>query len=251
MWCSAVGFLGTLILSLLMTPRATNAQRPTKLAHIGQLNAGSPVSQPYTDAFRQGLRELGYIEGQHFVVEQRWAEGKGERLPDLAAEFVRLQVDVMVVGGVAATRAAQYATRTIPIVMAGTYDPVGEGFVASLAQPGGNITGLSWLGAELAGKRLEFLKATVPQLARLAVLANPANPAHAALMHNVTEAARALGLQLQVVEVRRPEELDTAFAAMTRDGADALLVLEEPLLLAGLRGRMADLAATHRLPAIY
>jgi putative ABC transport system substrate-binding protein len=191
------------------------------------------------------------VEGQNLVIETRYAAGSAEELPALAAELVRLQVEVIVASGTAPIRAAQHATPTIPIVMASTYDPVGAGFVASLARPGGNITGQSWLGAELPGKRLELLKALVPQLSRLAVLANPANPAHEPLLHNVTGATRVLGLQLQVVELRRPEELDAAFAAMTREGADALLVLEEPLLLTGLRGRMAELAVKHRLPTMF
>ena len=135
--------------------------------------------------------------------------------------------------------------------MTGTSDPVGQGFVASLARPGGNITGVSHLMAELPGKRLEILKETVPQSTRVAVLANPANPAYAAVLHNLTVAAQALGLHLHVVEVRRAEELDTAFAAMTREGADALMVLSDPLLMDTLLGRVADLAATSRLPAMY
>jgi putative ABC transport system substrate-binding protein len=135
--------------------------------------------------------------------------------------------------------------------MAVAYDPVGEGFVASLARPGGNITGLSWLGAELLEKRLELLKETVPQLSRIAVLANPVNPAYAPNMHNLTEAVRVLGLRLHVVEVRRADELDTAFAVMSRASADALIVLEDSLLLSGLSGRIEDLAATYRLPAMY
>jgi putative tryptophan/tyrosine transport system substrate-binding protein len=160
-------------------------------------------------------------------------------------------VDVIVAGGTAAIRAVQHATRTIPIVMAVAYDPVGEGLVASLARPGGNITGLSWLGAELPEKRLDLLKETVPQLSRIAVIANPANPAYEPQMNNLTGAARALGLQLQVIGVRRADELDTAFAVMSRAGADALIMLEDSLLLSGLRGRTVDLAAKHRLPAMY
>jgi putative ABC transport system substrate-binding protein len=252
MWYSAIGFVVTLTLSLLVVPRTAEAQQATKVHRIGRLSSGSPTEpNPALEAFRQGLRELGYSEGQNIVIECRYAEGRDDRLADLAAELVRLKMDVIVAGGSPAIRAAQHATHTIPIVMAAPPDAVAEGFVASLARPGGNITGLSWLGAELPGKRLELLKETVPQLSRLAVLANPANPAHEPLMHNVTGAARALGLQLQVIELRRPEELDTAFAAMAREGADALLVLEEPLLLTGLGRQIADLAATHRLPAMY
>jgi putative ABC transport system substrate-binding protein len=214
--------------------------------------SSSPSSDNHlVEAFRQGLRDLGYVEGQNLVIEVRWAEGSEERLRDLAAELVRLQVEVIVAQGAAAIRAAQHATRTIPIVMAATSDPVGQGFVASLAHPGGNITGLSFLGAELPGKRLEILKETVPQSARIAVLVNPASPTYGTRMNNLTVAARALGLQLHVVELRSADELDAAFAAMTRAGADALIVEGEPLLLDSLRGRTVDLAAQHRLPAMY
>jgi putative ABC transport system substrate-binding protein len=177
----ATTFLALLVLGILVAPCTPDAQQSTKVYRIGWLSAGSPLPDlaPLLDAFRQGLRDLGYVEGQNLVIEQRYAEGREERLPDLAAELVWLQVDVIVTGGTAAIRAAQHATRTIPIVMAASFDPVGEGFVASLAHPRGNITGLSFLGAELPGKRLEILKETVPQSTRIAVLANPANPAYA------------------------------------------------------------------------
>jgi putative ABC transport system substrate-binding protein len=160
-------------------------------------------------------------------------------------------VEVLVAVGTAATRAAQHATRTLPIVMTGTPDPVGQGLVASLAQPGGNITGVSLLMATLPGKQLELLKETVPQSTRVAVLANPASPVYAARMANLTVAADALGLHLHVVEVRRMEELETAFAAMPRDGADALMVLSDPALMDRLLERVTDFAAAQRLPAIY
>ena len=243
----------TLALVILTAPLAAEAQPATKVYRIGNLNPGSPLLTPHLwEVFRQGLRELGYVEGQNLVMENRYAEGSEERLRDLAAELVRLKVDVMVAGGAAAIRAAQHATRTIPIVMAATADPVGQGFVASLARPGGNITGLSWLGAELPGKRLEILKETVPQSARIAVLANPAYPAHAPRLNNLTVAARALGLHLHVVEVHRADELDTAFAALTQAGADAVMVIPDAVLLNSGRGQVvADLAATHRLPVMY
>ena len=245
----------TLALVLLTVPLAVEAQPPTKVHRVGRLlGAGSPASgpDPSFEAFRQGLRELDYVEGQNLVIEDRYAEGSLERLRDLAAELVRLPVDVLVAEGSAAIRAAQHATRTIPIVMAATADPVGQGFVASLAHPGGNITGLSWLGAELPGKRLELLKETVPQSTRIAVLINPAYPAYASALHTLTVAAQALGLHLHVVEVRSADELDTAFAAMTGAGADAVIVVEDALLLNSQRGRVvADLAAKHQLPAMY
>jgi putative ABC transport system substrate-binding protein len=160
-------------------------------------------------------------------------------------------VDVIVAAGTAAIRAAQQATSTIPIVMTTITDAVAQGFVGSLAQPGGNITGVAGLGVELSGKRLELLKETVPQSTRIAVLANPASPGHVPLLHNLTMAAEALKLSLHVVELRRAEELEDAFAAMTRAGADALIVFSEPQLIVPLRGRIAALAATSRLPAMY
>ena len=246
----ALTLIATLVVSMLVAP-LTKAQQVTKVYRIGWLSAGAPHADPEIEAFRQGLRALGYVEGQNIVLESRYATGRAEQLPDLAAELVQRQVDVLVAGGSAAIHAAQHATRTIPIVMAVAYDPIGKGFVVSLAQPGGNITGLSWLGAELLGKRLELLKETVPQSTRIAVLANPANPAYQDNMANLTVAARALGLHLHVVEVRRADELDTAFAAMTRAGADALIVLEDSLVLSTLNGQIAERATTARLPAMY
>jgi putative tryptophan/tyrosine transport system substrate-binding protein len=245
----------TLALILLTAPLAAVAQQATKVHRIGRLlGVGSPPSghDPSFEAFRQRLHELGYVEGQNLFIEDRYAEGNQDRLRDLAAELVRLQVDVIVAEGGAAIRAAQQATRTIPIVMAATADPVGQGFVASLAHPGGNITGLSFLLAGLPGKRLELLKETLPQSAHIAVLVNQAHPAYASTLHNLGEAAQALGLQLHVVEVRRADELDTAFAALTRAGADAVLVIEDAVLLNTLRGQVvADLAVQRRLPMMY
>jgi putative ABC transport system substrate-binding protein len=249
---SIIGLM--LTFALFLAPLAAEAQPATKVYRIGNLNPGSPLLTPHLwEAFRQGLRELGYVEGQNLVIENRYAEGSEERLHDLAAELVRLQVDVIVAGGAAAIRAAQHATRAIPIVMAAAGDdPVRQGFVASLAHPGGNITGLSFLGEELPGKRLELLKETLPQSTRMAVLVNPAYPAYETTMHNLTGAARALGLHLHVVEVHRAEELDTAFAALTQAGADAVIVIPDAVLLnTGRGGVVADLAATHRLPVMY
>jgi putative tryptophan/tyrosine transport system substrate-binding protein len=237
---TALALLVALTLSLFTLPFSGNAQGAAKVYRIGMLRPGSPPawSSPNLAAFRQGMHDLGYIEGQHFVVESRWAEGSDERLPDLAAELVRLH-------------AAQQATHTIPIVMLGVYDPVGAGLVASLARPGGNITGVSTLGLELAGKRLELLKETVPQLGRVAVLANPAAPPHMVFLENLTVVSQELGLQLQVLEVRSPDELDRAFTTLTQAGAQALFVLPDPPLLDRLDRRIADLTAQHRLPAIY
>jgi putative tryptophan/tyrosine transport system substrate-binding protein len=252
MLCRTIGLLVTLAFGLLAAPLAADAQPPTHVHRIGRLQAGPPSDpNPTLEAFREGLRDLGYVEGQNLVIESRYAEGREERLPDLVAELVRLKVEVIVAGGVVATRAAQHVTRTIPIVMAGTSDPVGQGLVASLAHPGGNTTGLSFLSAELPAKRLELLKEAVPQSARVAVLANPANASYKPWMNSLTMAARALGLQLHVVEVRRADELDTAFAAMTRADADTLIVLSDPELVTPLRGRVTNLAAKSRLPAMY
>ena len=249
---SIIGFM--LTLALFLAPLAAEAQPATKVYRIGNLNPGSPLLTPHLwETFRQGLRELGYVEGQNLIIENRYAEGSEERLRDLAAELVRLQVDVMVAGGAAAIRAAQHATRTIPIVMAAAGDdPVRQGFVASLAHPGGNITGLSFLGEELPGKRLELLKETVPQSTRIAVLVNPAYPAYETAMHNLTGAARALGLHLHVVEVHRADELATAFAALTQVGVEAVVVIPDAVVLnTGRGGVVAALAATHRLPVMY
>jgi putative tryptophan/tyrosine transport system substrate-binding protein len=256
MICRTLGLIVIVAFTILAAPLAAEAQPATKEYRIGRLSAGPPI-EPNASlaAFRQGLRELGYVEGQNLVMEDRYAEGSAERLPDLAAELVRLQVDVIVAGGTGAIRAAQNATRTIPIVMSGSYDPVQEGFVASLAHPGGNITGLSFLGVELPGKRLELLKETVPQSTRIAVMWNPVFPGYASrqvLLQNLTVAAQALGLHLHLVEVRSADELDTAFAALPQARADALLVMEDSMVLSPrLGGRLADLAATSRLPAMY
>jgi putative ABC transport system substrate-binding protein len=250
---STIWLIATLALVIFTAPLAAEAQPATPLYRIGRLSPGSPLLVAHLwEAFRQGLRELGYVEGQNLIIEDRYAEGSLERLRDLAAELVRLPVDVIVAEGAAATLAAQQATRTIPIVMSATSDPVGQGFVASLAQPGGNITGLSFLNAELPGKRLEILKETVPQSTRVAALVNPDHPYYESLMHNLTVAARALGLHLHVVEVRRADALATAFAEVTRAGADAVLVLEDAVVLNSERGRVvADLAAQSRLPVMY
>jgi putative ABC transport system substrate-binding protein len=252
MWLHTLGRIVTLALGLLVLPLTAEAQPTMRVYRIGWLSAGPspPMPTVQMQAFQQGLRDLGYVEGQNLVMAYRYGEGKAERLREVAAELVQLPVDVLVAVGASGTRGAQRATRTIPIVMTGNYDPVGEGFVASLARPGGNITGMSNLRAALIGKQLEFLKETVPQSTRIAVLANPASPGHAPLLHNLTVAAEALKLSLHVVELRRAEELDEAFAAMTQAGADALIVFVEPQLIDPLHGRIATLAVTRRLPAM-
>jgi putative tryptophan/tyrosine transport system substrate-binding protein len=253
-WCSTIGCLVTL--ALLLVPLASEAQQATKVHRIGRLLPGSPPSaggDPGLEDFRQGLRDLGYVEGQNLSIEYRYAEGSEERLRDLAAELVRLQVEVIVAGGSAAIRAAQQATRTIPIVMASSGDPVGREFVASLAHPAGNITGMSNFVADLPGKQMELLKEAVPRRSRMAVLTNPASPGaiSGTEMENLAVATKALGVQLQVVHLRSRDELDGAFAAMSREGAEALVVLSEPLLIDRTIRAIVDLAAQYRLPAIY
>jgi putative tryptophan/tyrosine transport system substrate-binding protein len=250
MWDSTAGCIIMLTLGLLAMPLAAAAPPAAQMPRLGVLAPGTP-SQPWVEVLRQGLRDLGYVESQNLIIEPRYAEGRDERLPELAAELVRLPVDIIVAGGSTAIRAAQDATRTIPIVMAAAGDPVGTGLITSLARPGGNITGVSLLSAELPGKRLEILKEAVPQSARIAVLMNPTSPGSARQLRNLTEASRALGLHLHVVELRRPEELDGAFAAMTREQVDALFVMDEPRLMNSLGAQIADFAAKSKVPAMY
>ena len=230
---------------------SAEAQQPTKIPRIGYLSGGSPSAvSARTEAFRQGLRELGYVEGKNIVIEYRYAEGKLDRLPALAAELVRLKVDVIVTGGATATRAAKEATTTIPIVMTQDGDPVGSGFVASLARPGGNITGLSTLAPELSGKRLELLKEIVPKLSRVAVFGTSTSPANAQLLKEVELAARAFGVKLQYLDVLSPKDIETAFRAASKGRADAVLVLAGAVINSQ-RTQIADLAVKSRLPAIY
>ena len=227
------------------------AQQPKSVPRVGYLSVLSPSSDSARiEAFRQGMRDLGYLEGQNMAIEYRYAEGKLERLPDLAGELVRLKVDVIVVGGSTATRAAKNVTRVIPIVMAHGSDPVELGFVASLARPGGNITGLTHLAPELGGKRLELLKDSLAQLSRVAVLTDPGTQGHGPQIKELEVAARALGLQLRPAEVRKPNDLENAFSAMTTGRAGALIGLQQPTL-DRLRERIVDLAAKNRLPAMY
>ncbi len=230
---------------------AAEAQQPAKVPRIAYLTGDSPSAiAERTEAFRQGLRELGYVEGKDIVIEYRYAEGKLERLPALAAELVRLKVDVIVTAGPAATRPAKEATVTIPIVMAQDNDPVGNGFVASLARPGGNITGLATLAPEISGKHLELLKETVPKLSRVAVLGASTNPGNAQALREAELAAGAFGVKLQYLDVLGPKDIETAFRAAGKGRADAVLVLGSPVLKSQ-RAQIADLAVKSRLPAIY
>jgi len=239
------------MLLLLTIGTFAQAQQPKKVPRIGVLWLYSPaIASPFAEAFRQGLRELGYVEGKSIVIEYRHAEGKYDRLPSLAAELVRLNVDIIVTASTQAAQAGQQATRSIPIVMTVVSDPVESGLVGSLARPGGNVTGLSLMHPELSGKRLELLKEVIPKLSRVAVLSNLSNPIIPPLLRETEAAARAVGVQLQVVEVRGPIELDSAFGAMTRDRAGALVVLPDGTFQ-NERRRIAALAAKGRLPTMY
>jgi len=227
------------------------AQQPKSLPRIGYLSVLSPSSDSARfQAFVQGLRALGYIDGQSMIIEARYAEGKLARLPELAGELARSKADVIVVGGSTAIRAMKNATKAIPIVMAHGSDPVELGYVASLARPGGNITGLTHMAPELGSKRLELLKEIIAGLSRVAVLTDPGTGGHGPQIRELELAAPPLGLQLRPVEVRAPNELETAFLSMTAGRASAFISLQEPTL-DRLRGRIVDLAAKYRLPAVY
>jgi putative ABC transport system substrate-binding protein len=252
MWYSAVGCIVPLILSLLTASLAVEAQPTKTVPRVGYLSPGSsadPVRLRRFEAFRHGLRELGYVEGQSVALEPRWAEGQYERYPALAADLVRVQVDVIVAVGGAATQAVQHATRTIPIVMSVVIDPVGSGLVPSLARPGGNVTGLSLMGSDLVGKQLEVLKEVVPTVSQVALLWNPDNPGSAPQVREAEAAARALGVQLLTLEARGLQEIDRAFAALTRERVGALVILNDAILL-NQRHQIADLAAQSRLPSV-
>ena len=230
---------------------SVEAQQPKNVPRIGYLSVLSPSSDAARmEAFRQGLRELGYVDGQSMTIEARYAEGKLNRLPELARELVGLKVDVIVAGGSTAIRATKNATKLIPIVMAHGSDPVALGYVASLARPGGNITGLTHLAPELGGKRLELLKDMIAQLSRVAVLTDPGTGGHGPQMKELEVAAPALGLQLRAVAVQAPNELESAFAAMIAGRAGAFIGLQQPTL-DRLRARIVALAAKNRLPAMY
>ncbi|MBI1892794.1 MAG: ABC transporter substrate-binding protein [Candidatus Rokubacteria bacterium] len=247
----AIAVIVTLILGTLLAPLTADTQEPAKILRIGVLQGGSPSASARLDeVFRQALRDLGYVEGQNIAVEQRWAEGRFDRLPNLAAELIRLQVSVIVAGGDPVILAAKQATSTIPIVMSSVGDPVGAGFVASLARPGGNITGVTNLAVGLTGKWLELLKEVIPGIAQVAVLRNAANRTHDVLWEEAQGAAQRLGLKAQGLEVRSPAEFEAAFEAISRERAGALVVLPDPML-SGQRARLAELAAKGRLPLTY
>ena len=242
-----VNLAAAFILGLFAPPLSAEAQRVGKVYRIGIL---ANVSGGIWGPFIEGLRDLGYVEGQNITIERRSSEGKYERLSGLAAELVRLKVDVIVAPANENVVAAKQATRTIPIVMAGSGDPVGSGLVASLARPGGNVTGLSISAPGLAGKQLQLLKEIVPTVSKVAVHSNPTNRAVHSLLEEAKIAAQSLGVQLQILEARGPDEFQGAFAAMARERAGALLVFSDGMLLLH-RTRIADFAAKGRLPAMY
>ena len=240
-----------LVLSLLVAPLDGEAQQAKTNPRIGYLASSSAERERLRlAAFQQGLRESGYVEGKNIFVEQRYAGGQFEKLPELAAELVRLKVDVLVVSGAPATHAAKQATSVIPLVMASVADPVGMGLVASLARPGGNITGLSDFNTGVVAKRLEFLREVVPSVSRVAALLNPANPSNPPQLRLTQAAAATLGVTLLAFEAQRADEIDRAFAAIKTERPGALLIIGDPLL--GTYAKMiAELSTKSRLPAIH
>ena len=240
-----------LVTLFLANASLAQAQQPKKIPRIGYLATNSlSVISARVEAFRQGLRELGYVEEKNIVIEWRFAEENPDRLPALAAELVRLKIDIIVTAGPAVTRVAKEATVTIPIVMTFDNDPVGNGYVASLARPGGNITGLSTLAPELSGKQLELLKETVPSLSRVAVLGTSSVPGYAQVLKEMELAAGALGVKLQYLDVLGPKDIEIAFRAASKGHAGAVLVLASAVLYSE-RTHIVDLAVKNRLPTIY
>ena len=240
----------TMLGSAAALPLVGHAQQ--KIARVGWLSPGSRASdENFLAFFQDGLRQFGWVVGRNIAIEPRWAEGRFERLPDLAAEMVQLKVDVIVANVTQASLAAKRATSTIPIVMVGVGDPLGSGLVESLARPGGNVTGPSSMLAEASGKQLALLKEAVPNASPVAVLRNPANPVwQASALRETEAAARAIGLRLQLFEARGPDELEEAFAAMTRERAGALFVPADIIFVRHAQ-RMAELAARHHLAAMF
>ena len=236
---------------LLAVAVLAEAQQPTKIARIGFLSNNSLAAvSSWNEAFREGLRELGYVEGKNIVIEYRFGEGKLDRLPAMVAELVRLKVDVIVTGGPSATRAAKEASATIPIVMATNTDPVGDGFVASLARPGGNITGLSTLAPEISGKRLEILKEIVPRLSRVVVFETSTTPGTAQSLKETELAAVAFSVKLNYLDIRAAKDIEEAFRAASEERADAALTLDSAVFNSQ-RTQFVALAVKNRLPVIY
>jgi putative tryptophan/tyrosine transport system substrate-binding protein len=244
-----MGFALSTMVFALSVP--AEAQQTTKVPRIGFLITSSPSAiAPRMDAFRHGLRELGYVEGKNIVIEPRHADGKSDQLPALAAELVSLKVDIIVSSGPTATRPAKEATSTIPIVMSFDDDPIGSGFVASLARPGGNITGLSTLSPEISGKQLELLKEIVPRFGRAAVMGTSTRQGTAQSLKEMELAAGAVGVKLQYIDVQNPKEIENAFRDAGKGRADAVLMLQSPVFNSQ-RAQIADFALKSRLPATY
>jgi ABC-type uncharacterized transport system substrate-binding protein len=252
MWCRAVGLIMLLTLSLLATPHAADTQQRGKVPWIGFLGDGSAASQAvYTlEPFREALRELGYVEGQNVLLEVRWTDGKSERLPELAEEFIRLQVDVIVTHGMLGARAATTATTTIPIVATGVADMMRVGLVASLARPGGNVTGTSLLLSELSGKMVQLLTEMLPGLTRVAVLWNRLNPGAVLQAEAAQTATRDLGLQVSALAVQSLDEIAEALATAAKGGVGAVIVVGDPWTIER-RTRIAQLALQERLPVSF
>jgi putative ABC transport system substrate-binding protein len=239
------------LLAIGAAPLAAHAQQSAKIRRIGLLSPFSPsATAVWHQAFRLGLRDLGWVEGKNISIEYRYAEGRNDRLPDLAADLVRLKVDIIFVDSTSPALAARKATRAIPIVIASGGDTLASGLVESLARPGGNITGLDQMSPELGGKRLELLKEIVPQLSRVAVLWNPQNQASTLNWKELQLPARQLGVQLHSLEVRSPGDFDKAFEDVTGARAGAIAVMPDPVFVTNLK-RIADLAARSRLPSIF
>jgi putative ABC transport system substrate-binding protein len=245
------GFIEVIAGGLLAAPLTADAQQAAKVPRIGFLgNSTAALEANLVGPFREGLRELGYVEGRNILIEYRWAEGKNERLPALIAELIALKVDVIVTAGTPAALAVKKATTSIPLVMAAVGDPIGVGLVASLARPGGNVTGLSAIAPELEGKRLELLREVVPKLSHIAVLWNPDNPFQPGSLKETRAAAQVLGIKVQLLGVRTAEDFPAAFAAILKERPDALLVLADRIFLHN-RARIVDFEAKRRLPGMY
>jgi putative ABC transport system substrate-binding protein len=244
-------FVWLLVLFFFANASVVHAQQTTKIPRIGYLSALSPSSVPArTEAFRRGLSELEHFEGKTFVIEYRYSEGNLDRLTELAVELVRLKVDVIVTTGPTSTRAAKESTNSIPIVMTNEADPVASGFVASLARPGGNITGLSNLAPEIGGKRLELLKEVIPKMSRVAVVGTASQAGNAQSLKELERAAAAFGVKLQSLDVAAPKDIEIVFQAASKGGTHAVLLLQSPILNSH-RTQIAELAVKSRLPAIY
>lgn len=248
---ASVARLGAAAALVALASFPAQAQQAGKVYRIGYLSSGTVQHIQFREAFAEGLRALGWIEGKNIHIEYRYAEGRFERLPELAAELVRLKVDVIAAGQTTSAAAAKQATATIPIVVMNVGDPVASGLVASLARPGGNVTGVSYLfSADLVGKHLELLRQAVPGIRRVAILLNPANPAHVAAIGSTEAMAGTLGVQPLFVEARAADRIDPVFETMTRERAEALVVLADALFILE-RERLAALTRKHRLPSIY